>query len=606
MESIDRFAESEWAGHRGENWLLSIQHEYELSFSVADFRVPVARRLASPPTLLECFGKLSALPHCAWLDAASDHQFDRGRYSFLTADPVAWCEASMDAPDPWPVLTQWCHQLTRCASEWVSKQLANPSPTQTDSESLPPFCGGIVGVLAYESVWWLEPSLRPQPETNRWLSHDHMPGMAIGLYDWTIAVDHQLEEAWLLSTGLNELFEVDIARANERADEVQRRLELPPTIAIKTSELQDEARNELPGEATSDSLSEKSQVSSNFTDESYQHAVAEVVRRIRAGDSFQVNLAQTLSHPSTCTAPELYQRLRTTNPAPYAGYFDAGRYQVLSSSPEGFLQVRDNVVVTRPIKGTVPRTGNATEDERLGETLLQSEKDRAENTMIVDLMRNDLSRVCADASVEVTGLCELEKYQRVQHLVSTVRGTLRDDIGVADLLAACFPGGSITGAPKIEAMRTIAQLEGRPRGPYCGSMGYISLDGSADFNILIRTVTQRVASQLTTTQLTTTQSTATQSPPTQPITTRATKTDQTGPTTERQSIDASGQASVWEFPVGGGITARSNPQRETEETWTKAAGMIEAITTMCDASHQVPRPNQGVTPNLASPPTPSP
>lgn len=473
--------------------------------------------------LSDAFARIAELPHCLWLDSVSDHQYDRGRYSFLTADPVGWCGASMASPDPWPVLGDWCRNLERCQS-------AGPSDP-TPADDLPPFRGGIAGLIAYEAAWWLEPSLRPETDANLARDFEQIPSMAIGLYDWTIATDHLRGSTWLLSTGLNELFEIDQQRARRRADAVLEWLAGSASSPMPT----------MPAHSSDETRPPN--LHSNFTDESFTAGVAEIIRRISAGDSFQVNLAQTLSHAATCGPVAFYGRLRQINPAPYSCFFNAGDYQVMSSSPEGFLQVRGDEVVTRPIKGTVRRTGNDDEDQRLGDVLLQSEKDRAENIMIVDLMRNDLSRVCTDESVRVDGLCELEKYQRVQHLVSTVRGTLRDDAGVAELLAACFPGGSITGAPKVEAMRTIADLERQPRGPYCGSIGYIGLGSTADFNILIRTVTQRCVSQ----------------------------------TGSDQSADQESSAWVWEFPVGGGITARSEPVRETEETWVKAASLLEAI-----------------------------
>lgn len=268
-------------------------------------------------------------------------------------------------------------------------------------------------------------------------------------------------------------------------------------------------------------------VTSNFTSEGFQASIAAVVQAIRAGDSFQVNLAQRLLVQQHLSSPTLYLRLRESNPAPFSAYYGGDGFTVLSSSPEGFLQVRGSVVETRPIKGTVPRTGHDLTDHALAEELSESEKDRAENVMIVDLMRNDLSRVCRDDSVRVEQLCELEKYEFVQHLVSVVSGELLDEMTVVDLLKVCFPGGSVTGAPKIEAMRTIARMEPSRRGPYCGSIGYISCGGDADFNILIRTITA-----------------------------------------------AHGQLQI---PVGGGITARSLPAAEEAETWAKAKGMLRAV-----------------------------
>jgi para-aminobenzoate synthetase component 1 len=240
-----------------------------------------------------------------------------------------------------------------------------------------------------------------------------------------------------------------------------------------------------------------------------------------------VNLAQRLTTQQTCDDVSLYLRLRKVNPAPFSGFYRGDGFTLHSSSPEGFLRVRGDWVQTRPIKGTTPRTGDAARDAELARNLLNSQKDRAENIMIVDLMRNDLSRVCDDTSVTVDQLCEIERYQFVQHLVSVVQGRLRDNATVVDLLRACFPGGSVTGAPKIEAMRTIAELERHRRDLYCGSLGYISSGNVADFNILIRSITS------------------------------------TG--------------GRWVLPVGGGITARSQPDAEEAETWTKALGMLRAI-----------------------------
>ncbi|MFG0266551.1 MAG: anthranilate synthase component I family protein [Rhodopirellula sp. JB055] len=448
------------------------------------------------------FERLAELEHRLWFDSVSDHAHDRGRYSFLTADPIGWLHATLLDPDPWPTFHEWCSRL----------------PKFHHAAELPPYCGGLAGLVAYEAAWWLEPSVRMPPS---FLGEQPPVGLAIGIYDWTIAVDHSTGSATLISNGLNKDLVADSRRAQQRGEAILERLAAPPR-APTTKETKQSTPSASFGFPT-----ETPGVRSNFDSPRYIAAVAEIIDRIGAGDSFQVNLAQTLTHEATCRADQLYCRLRQSNPAPYAAFFDIGSEQILSSSPEGFLQIRDRRVVTRPIKGTVPRTGDEIEDERLAQELGGSAKDRAENIMIVDLMRNDLSIACQDDSVRVTGLCEIERYQSVQHLVSTVEGQLRDDVTISELLAACFPGGSITGAPKIEAMKTIARLEGQPRGAYCGSIGYVSVTGNADFNILIRTVTQR-----------------------------------------------NGQ---WHFAVGGGITARSEPQSELDETWTKAAGLLRAI-----------------------------
>jgi para-aminobenzoate synthetase component 1 len=252
-----------------------------------------------------------------------------------------------------------------------------------------------------------------------------------------------------------------------------------------------------------------------------------VIEYIRAGDCYQVNLSQRLLAPLREHPLDLYGRLRTLNPAPFGAYFDLGDFQILSASPERFLRVTNGEVETRPIKGTRPRGRTPEEDAALAAELAASPKDRAENVMIVDLLRNDLGRVCEFGSVRVPTLCEVESFRFVHHLVSEVRGKLRPGLGPLDLLAAAFPGGSVTGAPKVRAMEIIAELEPTARGPYCGSLGFVGFDGSMDTNILIRTFT-------------------------------------------------AGRGWV-QFPVGGGIVADSDPAREYEETLHKAAGLLRAL-----------------------------
>lgn len=491
--------------------------------------LPIVRTLPDDVCLVELFSRLSRLSGCLWLDSASrgprdPHGQPMGRFSFLTADPIKSLVAFAGDPDPWPVLAEWCQQL----------------PNEHDPD-LPPFQGGIAGLIGYEAATWLE-------SVGMATANDlPTPAISLGLYDWSIAFDHQLGKGWMISQGLSATNASDrYAVAKKRADYFQQLLFGKPEVedlAADRSE-HDLAGHEKSGhEITGCDLpngcpptpvplqqqfpTDHSFVTSNFTSEQFQGSVAEVVGAIRAGDSFQVNLAQRLLVQQHLPSPDLYLRLRETNPAPFSAYYGGDDFTVLSSSPEGFLQVRGSVVETRPIKGTVPRTGHDSTDDALAEELSESEKDRAENVMIVDLMRNDLSRVCRDDSVRVQQLCELEKYEFVQHLVSVVSGELQDGRDVVDLLRVCFPGGSVTGAPKIEAMRTIARMEPNPRGPYCGSIGYISCGGDADFNILIRTITA-----------------------------------------------AHGQ---WQIPVGGGITARSLPAAEEAETWAKAKGMLRAV-----------------------------
>jgi para-aminobenzoate synthetase component 1 len=257
-------------------------------------------------------------------------------------------------------------------------------------------------------------------------------------------------------------------------------------------------------------------------------AARRAIDYIHAGDCFQINLAQRLLMPASSPTLALYDRLRQRNPAPFSALFHIrGELAIASASPERFVKVTQGIAEARPIKGTRPRGQSAAEDETQRRELLTSAKDRAENVMIVDLLRNDLGRVCAYGSVEVPAVCQVESYAYVHHLVSVIRGRLRPEAGPVDLLRAAFPGGSVTGAPKIRAMEIIAELEPTARGPYCGCLGYIGFDGSMDTNILIRTFTI---------------------------------------------------SQGWlQFPVGGGIVADSDPEREYAETWHKAEGMLRAL-----------------------------
>jgi para-aminobenzoate synthetase component 1 len=268
-------------------------------------------------------------------------------------------------------------------------------------------------------------------------------------------------------------------------------------------------------------------LTTNSSRDAYLEMVRRAIEYIYAGDVFQVNLAQRLLYPAREDAVSLYLRLREKNPAPFSAYFDLGDFQIASASPERFLKVENRRVETRPIKGTRPRTGQHETDDRAAEDLVVSEKDRAENVMIVDLLRNDLSRVCRPESVVVSELCRLERFAFVQHLVSVVEGELADGYGPLDVLRAAFPGGSVTGAPKVRAMQIIAELEPTVRGAYCGALGYFGFDGTMDTSILIRTIT-------------------------------------------------AGRG-WWQFPVGGGIVAGSDPEREYEESWHKAEGLLRAV-----------------------------
>ena len=354
-----------------------------------------------------------------------------------------------------------------------------------------------------------------------------VPALALGCYDVVVAFDHQQEQGWLISQGFPELEPANRQRrARQRLKQFQQWLDddTPGERSWEASGDQDVPADRL---APQFPVAGHEQLTSNFRPGDYCAAVQRGIDYIYAGDVFQVNLSQRLLHPARDDAVSLYLRLRRRNPATFAGYFDLGSFQIVSASPERFVSVRQRCVEARPIKGTRQRIRRPEADLFAGDLLLQSEKDRAENVMIVDLLRNDLSRVCRPDSVHVSELCRLELYQYVQHLVSVVRGQLAAQNTPLDLIRAAFPGGSITGAPKVRAMEIISELEPTARGPYCGSLGYVGFDGSLDLSILIRTITVG--------------------------------------------------RGWWQMPVGGGIVAQSDPALELEETWHKARGLVAAL-----------------------------
>ncbi len=319
-----------------------------------------------------------------------------------------------------------------------------------------PFTGGAIGYFSYD----LARRLERLPE--RALAAEAIPDMAVGIYDWAVLVDHAQQASWLLGAERD-------ARTNSAWDALVALFSQPAT-----------ARARPPFQVGA--------VACNFTRAAYKQAFDRVQRYIAAGDCYQVNLAQRFAAPATGDAWLGYQALRRLNPAPYSAYLNHPGVQILSSSPERFLSVRQGQVETRPIKGTRPRGASPAADAALARELLSSAKDRAENLMIVDLLRNDLGKVCAAGSVTVPKLFEVESFASVHHLVSTVSGRLAAAGDAIGLLRACFPGGSITGAPKLRAMQIIEELEPHRRGVYCGAIGWLGFNGDMDCNIAIRTL----------------------------------------------------------------------------------------------------------------------
>lgn len=456
----------------------------------------------------------NGLPSLLFLDSASAPS-PVSRYSFLTADPVYQIRTEGTTTTRTMPLRAETTLMERDPLDVVQDTLG---PFRRDPVSgLPPFQGGAAGYLGYEFGGTLE--RLPLPA----YADVELPDAAIGIYDWVIAWDHQLGKAWIISTGMPDVGEGQAARAQERLRFVLAVLGGPIPHADRVRTPASAAAPSFPVPGTSPL------VRSTFTRARYEEAVRRVVEYILAGDVFQVNLSQRFEAPAPADPLELYRRLRAINPAPFSAYLDLGTGIIASASPERFLRFDPvtRVVETRPIKGTRPRGSSREEDEARRQDLETSEKDRAENVMIVDLLRNDLSRVSLPGTVQVPSLLAVETHPTVFHLVSTVVGTLETGRRVSDLIRATFPGGSVTGAPKIRAMEIIAELEPTRRGPYCGSIGYWSLTGAMDTSIVIRTYV------------------------------------------------IAGDRVL--FHAGGGIVADSDPQAEYQETLDKAKALIDAL-----------------------------
>jgi para-aminobenzoate synthetase component 1 len=444
---------------------------------------PLAHQLLPAPDPLETYERVRHLPHPILLDSAERGR--RGRYSFVAADPVTVIERTGDA-----------HALD-AVTDAIAAAAAEPLP------GLPPFQGGAAGFVSYEWGSALERLPAPVPDPRA------LPDVRFGVYDWVIAWDHARDAAWIVTTALGG------RQPGHRREEIRALLAAGRRPSGSPPHLQGAAAASLPA------------VRSNFARGDYELAVGRVRDYILDGDVFQVNLSQQFELPVTAAPLDLYRSLRARHPAAFAALIEAPGIAILSASPERFLRVEGREVETCPIKGTRPRGTTPDLDRALAAELAASAKDQAENVMIVDLMRNDLYRNCLPGTVTVSELCALEAYPTVHHLVSTVRGTLGPGATAAALLRDAFPGGSITGAPKVRAMEIIRELEPARRGIYCGSIGYLSASGAADFSIAIRTATVR-----------------------------------------------DGVASV---PGGGGITADSDPAAEYDETVAKVRGVLAAL-----------------------------
>lgn len=459
----------------------------------------LARRVAAEPGVVFLKG--------GWPDAR------RARYSYLVADPfltltirgsgLEWRglgsgagaeRAWVDYGNPWRVLQ----------AVWDRFELL-------DEVDLPFPLGGLFGFWGYELNRFVEPTVAPRARRDL-----EMPDGWVGFYDCVVVWDHCLDRGWILSTGMLPDGSRSRRRALERADVWERRLEEADAAELPIAvEICDGTARRLP------------EVGSSLSREGFLRAVERVRAYIRQGHIYQVNLSQRLMVRALIPAWELFCRLGEVSPAPYGAYVNAGPFQLVSASPELFLEMSASRVVTRPIKGTRPRGATPEDDIRLAQELQTSPKENAELVMITDLLRNDLGRICEYGSVHVPDLARLESYAQVHHLVSTVEGRLRPGVSHVEALAATFPGGSVTGAPKVRAMQIIEEVEPVARHFFTGTLGFLGFNRESRLSMIIRTAC----------------------------------------CTEG-----------WiHFPVGAGVVADSEPEAEYRETLAKAGGFLATV-----------------------------
>jgi para-aminobenzoate synthetase component 1 len=437
------------------------------------------------PDSSELFERIADLPGAAFLDSGYPHAIS-GRYDILTADPVA---GELPSLPPLPDETD-CRHFFRELGAYHREQYAGIQPASQDI----PFCGGILGCLHYD---WGNPLHRVEVSGG---ALDPAGQFQLQAYTWCVIQDHLLGRSVLAS--------------------------LPRLTATQRADLM--ARVSRPGRRRVAPFGLGAPFRSNLDEAGYRHAFERIQAYIQAGDCYQVNLAQRFSAPCSGDPWSAYRELRAIAAAPFSAYLGGtGADAIMCLSPERFLSLHGHRVETAPIKGTRPRHRDPRADALASRNLRRSEKDRAENLMIVDLLRNDLGRCCVPGSIHVDRLFEIQSYPTVHHMVSTISGELRGDCDAFDLIRDSFPGGSITGAPKRRAMEIIAELEPHARQVYCGSILYISADGRMDSNIAIRTLLCR-----------------------------------------------SGEIHCW---GGGGIVADSQWQREYQETYDKVGRFLAAL-----------------------------
>lgn len=453
---------------------------------------------SSSPDIL--FRTIKDLPYSFFLDSGCD--YDRtGRFSFLGADPFLVFKTKRDS-----VTLEWGRgdkESFKASPFLAAKEIFNRYAVPPNDFDIP-FLSGAVGYFSYD----LKDFIEELPDTAR--DDLGIPDCILGFYDVVIIRDNLYKKTYIASSGLPETSDASAHRkATARLNEFKKRLLQAPSREYSAI---------LPNHPI---------LRSNFTRKSYMEAVEKAKHYIANGDIYQVNLSQRFRAHLEMEPYQLYLRLKNYSPAPFAAYLGFKEVAILSSSPERFIMKKGDYVETRPIKGTRPRGEDVLSDLFLARELRESRKDAAEHIMIVDLERNDLGRICEYGSVIPTESAALERYANVFHLVSTVAGRLRKNMDPIGCLLATFPGGSITGAPKIRSMEIIEELEPVKRSIYTGAIGYISFDGNMDTSIVIRTFIVK----------------------------------------DRDIY----------FQVGGGIVADSEPVAEYEETIHKARGLMKAL-----------------------------
>lgn len=439
---------------------------------------PAVSAVAPAPAPETVFARLAHLPYALWLDSTADPG-DSGRWSFVAADPFAVLQAR-DGAATWIT----AEGATPLAGSPFAELGAALDRMKSPAAPRIPFDGGAAGFIAYEAARDFERLPAPLPR-----DHD-LPDVHLAFYDVVAGWNHESGECMVVSSGRPATGRAGRRRAERRLTEALGWLsgEGPARGAIaRIGDAGTGPASGSPESIPSRPVDDAPWLSSTTSSAEYEEAVARVIDAIREGDVYQVNLSQRFSAHVGAAPIDIHRELRRRSPAPYGAVVRVGDATIVSSSPERFLRVTsDGVVEARPIKGTRPRGADAASDARLAGELRSSAKDRAENLMIVDLLRNDLSRVCRPGSIRVPELFRLDSWATVHHLVSVVRGSLREGVGPEELLRATFPCGSVTGAPRIRAMEMIADLEHVARGPYCGAIGYFGFGGGIDLSVAIR------------------------------------------------------------------------------------------------------------------------